>query len=183
MSPVPRVRDRARKQLASHYTFSAMTRSRNDVIMLKLLFSVCPENQRYHRARVRRPASHSYPATRINWLHFREKSARAFIIADADTARTFAHGADNLRPSLFQARSSIRPYTHAGSSRNSAEYRPALINRVRNETASRAERRLSVSDSNWSAWLGWLQNTPRGIPCENEIQPCSHSTTLAFKLD
>lgn len=58
------------------------------------------------------------------------------------------------------------PYTHAASIRNSAEYRarPALINQVRNETASRArERRLSVSDSNWSAWLGWLQNTPRGI--------------------
>lgn len=147
-----------------------MTRARNDVIILKLLFSVCPENQRYHRARVLRPASHSYLATRINWLHFREKSARAFIIAGADTARTFAHGADNLRPSLFQARWGIHPYTHAGSSRNSAEYRPALINRIRNETASRAwERRLSVSDSNWSAWLGWLQNTPRGNPCENEI--------------
>lgn len=105
-SRAARVRDRARKQLVSHYTFSAMIRALGtSVIMPKPLFfffffrvpgsqtiASCPRIYR-------RPASHSYAATRINWLHFREKSARAFIIAGADTARTFAH--DNLRPMLL----------------------------------------------------------------------------------
>lgn len=113
-SGAARIRDRGRKQLASHYTFSAMTRARNDVIMLKLLFFFSPRAPG-------EPAIPSRPRTEVGV---------AFVSRDENKLATFSREicrriyyrrrwygadvhADNLWPSLFKLALKYSTLIHA----------------------------------------------------------------------